>query len=272
MLAIGPYHLHSLKVQEFLFDGISPASDGSRPVRPGLRTRLVTRLLLIIGNSRTILVDAGVGRPCAASRWAANATTHYRLPEELAKFGLHPGEITDLVLTHLHRDHAGGAFTCAEDRLLPVFPNATVIVQEENLRSACRPDSRERGSIDEALVEELQQMPLLRTVSGNREIFEGIDVIVSNGHTRGQQLVRVSDGRTTLLHGGDLIPTTAHYPAARVTGNDIDPRTVIEEKSAILDEACREGWILFFGHDPLRHAATVLQGSSGFVPGPAPAF
>ena len=272
MLTIGDYQIHSLKVQEFLFEGGPLPGRNLDPSKPLPKIRLATRLLLIIGNRRKILVDTGVGELCWTSRWAANATTPYRLDEELEKYGLQPGDITDLVLTHLHSDHIGGAFTCGGDRLLPVFPYAQVIVQEENFRTACRPDDRERMSYNETLIDEFRQLSLFHTVSGTREIFPGIDVIISNGHTRGQQLVRVSDGQTTLLHGADLIPTTAHYPTSRVTGNDIDPRTVIEEKAAILEEACREGWILFFGHDPFRHAATVLQRPAGFVPGPAPEF
>lgn len=272
MLSIAGYQLHSLNVQEFLFEGAPQGSSPGDASSPKSRIRLATRLLLIVGNGRSILVDTGVGTLCRMSRWAAHASTPYRLLDELARFGLGPGEITDLVLTHLHGDHVGGAFTCAADHLVPVFPYARVSVQEEQFRTACRPSDRERPSFNESIVEEFRQLAQFQTVSGSQELFPGIDVIVSNGHTRGQQLVRVSDGTTTLLHGGDLIPTSAHYPAARVTGNDIDPRTVVEEKSAILAEACAHGWILFFGHDPRRHAATVRQGSSGFVPGPAPEF
>ena len=272
MLAIGDYRLHSLKVQEFLFDGTPPDSmpSGSSPLRP--RVRLATRILLIVGRGRRILVDAGVGASCLTGRWAANAATPYLLMEQLAGLGLHPGDITDLVLTHLHSDHVGGAFICTGDRMVPAFPCARIIVQEEQFRTASSPAAKERQSFSEAIIDELRNLPQFMTVSGERELFPGIDVLVSNGHTRGQQLVRVSDGRTTLLHGGDLIPTTAHYPASRVTGNDIDARTAIEEKADILEAACREGWILFFGHDPFRHAATVLTRPAGFVPGPAPAF
>lgn len=272
MLSIGGYQLHSLKVQEFVFDGSPLTSGTADPSKPKPKIRLATRLLLIVGNGRRILVDTGVGELCWTSRWAAHATSPYRLEEELEKHGLQPGDITDLVLTHLHGDHVGGAFTCGGDRLVPVFPYARVIVQEENFRTACRPDDRERPSFNETIIEEFRQLALFQTVSGTQELFPGIDVILSNGHTRGQQLVRVSDGTTTLLHGGDIIPTTAHYPVTRVTGNDIDSRTVIEEKAAILEEACEHGWILFFGHDPFRHAATVLRRPAGFVPGPAPEF
>ncbi len=272
MLSIGDYQLHSLKVQDFLFDG------GVKPVRnldqtkPMPKLHLATRLLLIIGNGRRILVDAGIGELCWTGRWAAHATTPYRLKEELGRLGLNPGDITDLVLTHLHSDHVGGAFTCSVDRLVPVFPYARVIVQEENFRTACRPEARERPSFNETIIDEFRQLSMFQTVSGTRELFPGIDVILSNGHTRGQQLVRVSDGRRTLLHGADLIPTTSHYPVTRVSGNDIDARTVIEEKAHLMEEACEKGWILFFGHDPYRHAATVLRRPAGFVPGPAPEF
>ncbi len=272
MLVIGDYQLHALKIQEFLFDGGPLPVANIDPAKPRPKVRLATRLLLLVAPGLRILVDTGVGELCWTSRWAANATSPYRLREELARLGLEPGDITHLVLTHLHSDHVGGAFSCGGDRLVPVFPYAEVIVQEENYRTACRPDAREQASYNETIMEEFRQLSQFRTVSGTHQLFPGVDVIVSNGHTRGQQLIRISDGRTTLLHGADLIPTTAHYPSTRVTGNDIDPRTVLEEKAAILEQACAGGWILFFGHDPFRHAATVHRGPAGFVPGPAPEF
>lgn len=274
MLQIGNYHLHSLEVQQFSFEGSPlPAKTGANASgEPKPRIRLATRLLVIIGNGRHILVDAGVGSLCSQSRWSANATTPFRLHEELARIGLTAGDITDLVFTHLHSDHIGGAFTCVDNRLQLVFGNARIIVQEANFWTATHPDEKERVSYNPTIMDMLGHLPSFHTVSGTQELFPGIDVIISNGHTRGQQLIRVSDGRQTLLHGGDILPTAAHVPQHRVAGNDVDARTVIEEKGELLEQACEHGWILFFGHDPSRHAATVLRGERGFVPGPAPSF
>jgi glyoxylase-like metal-dependent hydrolase (beta-lactamase superfamily II) len=272
MLKIGDYLLHALPVQEFFFDGqrlTGAAQQRSRSFSP---IHLSTRLLLIVGNGRRILVDAGLGRCCAASRWTEAALSPYGLYEQLSGFGLRPEDITDLILTHLHTDHAGGAFFFDGLTLQPVFPNARVIVQEGNFRAALRPGERERPSFDEGVIEALGALPLLHIVSGAVELFPGIELFVSNGHTRGQQLVRVSDSDTLLLHGGDLVPTSAHYARSRVTGNDVDALTLIEEKSALLQEAFEKGGIMFFGHDPLRHAATVFRASGGFAPGPAPEF
>lgn len=276
MFQIGDYRLHTLDVQHFVFDGsplpqrsshLPVAQEGVRP-----KVRLATRLLTITGNGKNILVDAGVGLPCGHSRWASCATTPFRLAEELERIGLEPGDITDLVFTHLHSDHIGGAFSCVDGQFRLTFPNARIIVQEECYRVASAPSLQEQSSFNPAIIELLGHLPSLFPVSGTHELFPGIDVMISNGHTRGQQLVRVSDGRRTLLHGGDIVPTAFHIQRQRVSGNDIDPRTVIEEKAGLLEEACRQGWVLFFGHDPDLHAATVMCSENGFVPGPAPQF
>lgn len=272
MLKIGDYSLHSLPVQEFFFETLTLPSGSTQPSRSFSRIRLATRLLLIVGNGRRILVDTGLGRCCSSSRWAEAALSPYRLEEALSGFGLRPEDITDLILTHLHTDHLGGAFFFDGSALQPVFPNARVIVQEDNFRTALRPGERERASFDEAAVSALGSLSLLHMVSGAVELFPGIELFVSNGHTRGQQLVRISDGETLLIHGGDLVPTSAHYPRSRVTGNDVDALTLIEEKALLLQEAFEHEGIMFFGHDPFRHAATVLRGTGEFLPGPAPEF
>jgi glyoxylase-like metal-dependent hydrolase (beta-lactamase superfamily II) len=236
------------------------------------RIRLSTRLLLISGRGRHILVDAGMGTAWSDKQRSIYAIAPFRIEEELAAVGLDAEDITDIIVTHLHFDHIGGAFLQAGEEFLPVFPHARVLVQEENFRSASRPNIKERVSYNPSFVRALAENPLLELVSGAAELFPGIDVMLSNGHTRGQQLVRVSDGTQTLVHAGDLVPSSAHVQLAWITGFDIEPLTVIGEKSCLLDEACANGWMLFFGHDPLVRACTVMRTEKGFMAGPAVPF
>jgi glyoxylase-like metal-dependent hydrolase (beta-lactamase superfamily II) len=77
----------------------------------------------------------------------------------------------------------------------------------------------------------------------------GLDVLVMNGHTMGQQLPRISAGGKTLVYAADLIPSAAHVPLAWVMGYDMSPLQTLTEKDVFLKQAVDENWILFLEHD-----------------------
>ncbi|MFY7652225.1 MAG: MBL fold metallo-hydrolase, partial [Chitinophagaceae bacterium] len=83
------------------------------------------RLLLIEDGNQLILIDTGIG-----NKQDAKFMGHYHLHgnntlhTSLAKYGFHPNDITDVVLTHLHFDHCGGAIENIDNQLVPTFKNA----------------------------------------------------------------------------------------------------------------------------------------------------
>ncbi|TCD48357.1 MBL fold metallo-hydrolase [Chlorobium sp. N1] len=264
-MKIGRYTLSSLHVQEFSLDGgamfgvvpktlwepVAPSDDRNR-------VRLSSSLLLISGGGRNILVDCGMGDAWPEKLRSVYAVSPFLLDESLRRAGLCRSDITDVILTHLHFDHVAGAFREEQGELVPLFPDATFHLQAENLRTASSPNRKERASYDPRFVEAFRRHCRMNLLDGGGELFEGVELLVSHGHTRGQQLVRVSGPEGVLLHGADLIPSAAHIPLPWVTGYDIEPLRVLEEKEALLLEACREGWMLCFGHDP-RHPACTLR-------------
>ena len=186
------------------------------------------------------------------------------LESSLDGAGLSPGDITDLIITHFHFDHAGGVTERDGERFRLVFPNARHLVQEEHWKWAREPNIREKSSFLPENMLPLQEEGVLNLLPGPTEILPGIEIVVSHGHTRAQQLVKISDGETTLLYCADLIPTTTHLRLPFTMGYDIAPLTVIEEKKRLLEEAALNGWICFFEHDPKIAAATVREGGKDF--------
>ncbi len=272
MLAIGDYTLSSLDAQDFALDGgamfgVVPKTMWASvaPADALNRVRLSARLLLISGNGRHILVDTGMGTAWPEKLRTIYDISPFRLHDELRRLGLSPEEITDVILTHLHFDHVGGAYRLDGDRLEPLFPDAHFYLQEENWLQACTPNQKERVSYNRAFVEALGRQKNLHLLDGECELFEGVALFPTHGHTCGQQMVRVFDEEQSLLYCGDLIPSSAHIPLLWVTGYDIEPLKVIEEKRDILLRAAAESWILFFGHDPLHVAATVRMDEKGVV-------
>ena len=272
MMQIGDYRLFSLDVQDFALDGgamfgVVPKVlwEKLAPADALNRVKLKARLLLISGHGRNILVDTGMGTAWSDKLRSIHALSEFRLESSLNAHGLRPDDITDIIYTHLHFDHVGGSFRPAGEGLEPVFPRARHYVQRENLLSARQPNQKEKVSYSAIFVDAFDRLSAVELIDGDAELFQGIEVVVSHGHTRGQQLVRVSGGGRSLVHGADLVPSSAHLPLPWVMGFDIEPLRVIDEKNALLERLLEAGETLFFGHDPFHEAATLGRGEKGIT-------
>jgi glyoxylase-like metal-dependent hydrolase (beta-lactamase superfamily II) len=235
--------------------GVVPRTLWQKQLEPDAlnRVHLALRVLLLRGHGRCVLVDTGVGaswsdRDRGIYGIEAGQTVAHRA---LAGLGVAPDDVTDVLLTHLHFDHAGGAVVRAEDgALAPAFPAARYHVQAANLAWARAPTERDRASYRPDDFEPLARAGCLVEHEGPGELFEGVRVRVSNGHTTGLQIPVVSDGATTLIYPADLVPTRAHVPTAWGMAYDLRPLEVMEEKKALLEEAAQGGWIVVYEHDP----------------------
>jgi glyoxylase-like metal-dependent hydrolase (beta-lactamase superfamily II) len=183
----------------------------------------------------------------------------------LSAAGVKPEEITDVILTHLHFDHAGGSTKMVNGVLEPTFPNAAHYVQKAHWEASQNSTDRDRASFMKDDYMLLHERGMLKFVDGEREIFPGISVVVCNGHTTAQQLPKISDGKNTLLFLCDLVPTTSHIPFPYIMGYDLWPLVTLEEKKKILPQAEKEGWILFFEHDPNTVAVRLQKTEKGYA-------
>lgn len=272
MMQIGDYRLYSLDVQDFALDGGAMFGVVPKVMWEKLasadhlnRIMLKARVLLISGGGRHILVDTGMGNAWTDKLRAIYLLSECRLEKELKALGLELASITDVIYTHLHFDHVGGAFSSSLDRLEPIFPDACHYVQKENYLSAIKPNLKETASYAARFIDAFGRLSRVELIDGPKELFPGIELLVSNGHTKGQQLVRVRGAERSLLHTADLIPSSAHLPSLWVMGYDIEPLTVIDEKTALLSRAVENNDMLFFGHDPFRQAATLKRDEKGSI-------
>lgn len=242
--------------------GIVPKNVWERSDPPDRENRiaLALRCLLIKIDSRIILVDTGAGE-----RWSARDLERFGIDRSngglagaLALEGLSPEDITDVVLTHLHFDHAGGVKTSGGAL---AFPKARHYLQRRNLVHALHPTARDRGSYLPDKFDALLSSKQLTLLDGPGEIAAGVDVILFEGHTVAQQLVRVRDpsqrGAPWILYGADIIPTSAHLGAAFVMGYDLTPDVTAREKTRALNRAVESSSLIVFEHDPKLAAATI---------------
>jgi glyoxylase-like metal-dependent hydrolase (beta-lactamase superfamily II) len=258
-LTLGPWSVHTLETGTLRLDGGSmfgsvpkPIWSRSHPADDRNRILLAARALLLEGQGRRVLVDIGVGDkfpPKLADIYAVDHAEH-TLERSLAALGLGVGDITDLVLTHLHFDHAGGATRLQNGVLVPRLPRAQVHVQRRNLENARRPNPRERASYFAENWEPLEQAGLLRVWDGAQRPWPGIELFTADGHTRGQQLARVSGPEGTLYYVADLIPTASHVRIPFVMGYDVAAIETMDEKRRLLEKAVKENAWIFLEHDP----------------------
>ncbi len=265
-MQIGRWDVRSLDFGRFRLDGgamfgVVPRVVWEREAPPDAlnRIELALRCLLLRDGVRTVLVDCGVGDkdgPLFREMFALDDAGR-SLCELLAEQGLGPADVTDLVLTHLHFDHAGGAVRLEGDRGVPALPNARIHLQRRQWEWAQQPTLRDRASYLKENLELLRELDL-HLLEGPSELFPGLSLRVVDGHTPGMQLVEL-DGEAGpgLVHCADLVPTAAHLPLPWVMGYDLFPLSVVEEKQALYQSHGDGSSWLVFEHDPRLAAARV---------------
>ena len=276
-MRIGNYTLWPLETGRFYLDGGAMSGvipkvlwNKTNPSDNRNRIELALRTLLIRGNDRVIMVDTGIGE-----NWDEKFTDIYgvdhsngTLSKSLTRLGLSAPDITDVIITHLHFDHVGGAtFTDASGSVQPTFPNAKYYIQKKHYEWAVAPSEKDRASFFDSKYVPLFEQGRLTLLNGESELFPGIFIRLSDGHTIAQQTVLVTDGQRALYHPGDMIPTSSHVPLPYIMGYDNFPLITLEEKRNILTKAADGKWVLFFEHDPKYAATFVEKTPKGFKAG-----
>ena len=210
---------------------------------------------------RVILVDDGIGESWDAKRADIYAIDRSGggLDAGLARLGLSRDDVTDVVLTHLHFDHAGGTTRRGRTAGRARVPARDAPRAAPRWQLAHAPSERDAGSFRAEDFELLQHSNLLHLVEGDATLFPDVELIASEGHTAGQQLPRFRGDGTHLTFCGDLIPTHAHLRPSWVMAYDVLPVTTIEEKKVLIAEALEDDGVLVFEHDPLMAACRLRE-------------
>ncbi|HET9251660.1 MAG TPA: MBL fold metallo-hydrolase [Candidatus Eisenbacteria bacterium] len=265
-LRIGPYTVHFLSGGRFRLDGgamfgVVPKVLWERVAPADERNRIRMRMtcLLIEGNGKRVLVDAGAGTksdPKFRDIYAIERPE--ALLEDLASAGYRPEDVTDVALTHLHFDHCGGGTSKGENGVVrATFPNARYFARRQEWDDAHHANERNRASYLSDNYDPLEATGQLTIHEDDLEILPGVWMKCLPGHTLGHQGTFFDIPGERALYTVDLVPTAAHLPLPFIMGYDLYPVTTLETKRAILREATREGWLLLFEHDPDHHAIRV---------------
>ncbi len=272
MPKIGAYTLHAIESGQFRLDGgamfgIIPRVLWERRTPPDERNRIqmCMRSLLMEGNGHVILIDAGAGNKYSERFRDIYALEESTLKVSLEQAGFCTDDVTDVILTHLHFDHAGGGTERNREEIVPAFKNATYHLQEDHLEEARNPNIREKDSFFSDNFEPLVATGQMKTHQGGSEIFQGIELLVMNGHTKAQQLVKISGQEGTVVFCADLLPTVHHLRGPWIMAYDVRPLLTVQEKETFLREAHDRGWQLFFEHDPEVAVASLHETEKGIT-------
>jgi len=223
------------------------------------RIRLNLTCPLIVRGGAAVLVDTGIGNRLSAVERKIFDHGEGWILDGLKSLGMEPGDVTHVVLSHLHFDHCGGIVRRRSSGVLEAaFPRARVMVQRGELEIArASRNERLRGAyrhIEECLAP-LQNA--LEALEGDTELIPGLDIRVTGGHTVDHQIVQVRGDGGGFVHLADIVPTRSHMKGPWNQAYDLDALRTMEVKADYLGRAVAGGWWVSFAHDDRVLAAQV---------------
>ncbi|HEV7644269.1 MAG TPA: MBL fold metallo-hydrolase [Pyrinomonadaceae bacterium] len=288
-MILGDYRIEIIPDTEFRLDGgamfgvvprilwekVCPPDDANR-------IRLNMNCLFIDTGKEKILVETGIGE-----KWNEKQTAMYGISREkpLARSlediaGCTPEDVTIVVNTHLHFDHAGGntvlsgrdaavmeraetqrdgVVLSGSGKIIPQFPNARYFVSKNEFEQAEDPHERHRASYLKENWQPLKESGQLELKDDTYEVVPGFKMENVRGHSQTMQCVRLEQGGETLYGFADLIPMRAHIPYAWIMGYDLYPAETLENKKRLLKQAVDENWLCLFYHEPIEPLCRLVE-------------
>jgi len=258
-LDLGGMRVTTINAGRFALDGgamygVVPRPLWARVTPPDDRHRIpmACNCLVVETPHECILIDAGLGqRFDARAREIFDVDTDSSLQNGLSRAGIDPEQITHVLFTHLHFDHSAGALTTVADKVRPTFVNAQHLAQDGEIDDglACR--SIMGSSYVPSDISLLRTATRLEGISGDTEIFPGVHVEVTGGHTEHHQAVWLRGREQTLVYPADLLPTRHHLRPYWIMAYDMFPHETLTVKHDFIRRILEQDCIVAWDHDPL---------------------
>jgi len=273
-MLVGDYRFVVIPDTEFRLDGgamfgVVPRVLWERVCPPDdlNRIRMNMNCVFIDTGKDKIIIETGIGEKWTEKQIAMYGITRERsFAESLrAIAGCGPEDISIVVNTHLHFDHAGGntifsgqwsmasgqsEFANPQSAICsPQFPNARYLVSEAELGHAEQPHERDRASYMPDNWRPLRETGQLELMPEEYEVVDGLTLHQVRGHSETMQTWKLTRGGETVYGFADLIPMKHHLPMAWVAGFDLYPTETLAFKKEVIPQAVRENWMCLFYHD-----------------------
>jgi glyoxylase-like metal-dependent hydrolase (beta-lactamase superfamily II) len=273
-MLFGDYRVEIVPDAEFRLDGgamfgVVPRALWSQSCPPDEhnRIRMNMNCLFVEAGRERIIIETGIGDKWAAKHVAMYGITRRRPLADSIKAitGYGAEEITIVVNTHLHFDHAGGNTTRNLDgEIVPAFPNARYFVSRDEHEHAESPHERDRASYLPENWRPVRESGQLELKNADYEVVPGLRMETVAGHSHTMQCARLERGGRTLYGFADLVPMRAHVALAWIMGYDLYPVETLEAKRRLLPQAARENWLCLFYHEPDNALCHVAESAGKF--------
>jgi len=194
----------------------------------------------VVTEKDVLILDTGLGY--------SNPDGILQIHQNLVDNGIDPLEVTKVLLTHLHKDHAGGI--SREDKVLRqqffTFPNATYYVNGEELHFAFQKGRPSYTPTDFEILAGASNVELLH---GDGVIDSYIHYTVTGAHCPFHQVFRIEEDGQTLFFGGDVAPQLQQMKSRFIAKYDYDGRKCMELRQQWWKQGKEEGWTFLFYHD-----------------------
>ena len=233
--------------------GVVPRALWAKSCPPDEQNRILlqTNCLLLRRDGHTVLIETGCGNKWTDRERALYDIERRSVVDALREVGVAPDEITEVIVTHLHFDHAGGLTELnAAGAAVATFPRAPVFVQRTEWDDALANKSTMSRTYLRNHLDPIADR--VRLLDGETAVpgVPGGRVLPVPGHTWGLQAVLFEDEQGTVCFPGDVIPTVHHAGAAFSMGYDMLPHQNMLTKRALFERAARENWRLVLDHEP----------------------
>ena len=216
--------------------------------------------LLVWNKTRVVLLDTGVGTKELGKLSYYHFHRLKKLTDLIRSQGFEPEQVTDVVLSHLHFDHCGACTYSANGQLEITFPNARHWVSQAQWDSYMNPCDLELHSFRQQDMMPVWKSGLVKLIDSDHELFEGFNLSLFDGHTKGQivSFIEIGD-KEILLFPGDVIPTKANFSDIWISTYDIEPLKSLAAKKTIKEWTEGERVNYVFYHDAYEPETIVSQ-------------
>lgn len=263
--------LYPIYAEDFKLDGgacfgVVPKAVWGKSIQADENNMIETtsRCLLVETDNRLILIDTGIG-----SKQDAQFLSYFHLfgnrglEKSFNEINKNFDEVTDVILTHLHFDHCGGAVKRNETGFELVFKNATHWVSKAQWEWANNPNLREKASYLKENFIPIQESGKLKFVESESYLIPEIFLKFVNGHTEGQMIPIISYQGRKIVYQADFVASTINIPIPYIPSYDTRPLISMQEKIDFLQESVENDYVYYFEHDSQYECCTVHKTEKG---------
>lgn len=196
---------------------------------------------VIVTATDVILLDTGLG--------FNDADGTFQLHTNLARAGIDPSQVTKVLLSHLHKDHAGGVTMKqpgSNERTIS-FPNATWFVQRREFEYAMEEGNRSYIPDDFSVLENSGRVEWLMADEGM--IGNTIHYQLTGAHSKFHQVFHIQEDGQNIFFGGDVAPQLQQMKSRFVAKYDFEGKKSMELRRLWWEQGQRENWTFLFYHD-----------------------